>query len=420
MPILRNNAATPSMRVNVFWNTVGSVFYQGCLWLLTVLVVRLSSDYQNSGILALAMSVGNVFTALGTFNMRTYQVADVKHVYSSNNYVALRLVTVCGGYFLCAIYALAISSGPSTLLAILAFLLFKADESFANVLYGCDQVELRLDIVGKSQIIRGVICVSFFTAGMLILRSLTCALLLIFLGCVLTTFLFDARQTKRLGISLVPSISADRCVALLKECLPSALGTAVGGLVVSIARQYFGLAYGEEALGIYASVATPCVIIQVLAQNLYTPFLGGVAEAYKLGGRGDARLSALRVLGIVVGTALALSLCLTVAGQPLLLALYGTSIEPYVGVLMPALLVMTFVAGTLVLNDLLVVFGRLKTTLLVNLIALFGCLAVIAPCTARWYMNGINIALIFGYSLAIAFALIQVFRCTAHGNRECK
>lgn len=414
MPILRSEAPAPSMRANVLWNTIGSVFYQGCLWLLTVLVVRLSSDYQNSGILALAMSVGNVYTALGTYNMRTYQVADVKRVNSSNNYVALRLVTVCCGYILCTIYAQAISSGLGTLLAILAYLLFKADESFVNVLYGCDQVEMRLDIVGKSQIIRGVMCVALFTVGMLFLDNLACALLLIFFGCFLTTLVFDIRQTRRLGISLSPSISAERCFGLLKGCLPSALGTAIGGLVVSVARQYFGLAYGEEALGIYASVATPCVIIQVLAQNLYAPFLGGVAQAYKLGSKSDARRAALRVLGIVVGVALVLSACVTAVGCPLLLILYGASIEPYVDVLMPALLVTTFVAGTLVLNDLLVVFGRLKTTLAVNLIALIGCMAVIVPCTAQWYMNGINIALIVGYGVAIAFALVQVLRCTAN------
>lgn len=401
------------MSANVLWNTAGSVFYQGCLWLLTVLVVRLSSDYQNSGVLALAMSVGNVYTAVGTYNMRTYQVADVRHIYSSNNYVALRLVTVCGGYILCAAYALFISSGITTLSSILVYLLFKADESFANVLYGCDQVEMRLDIVGKSQVMRGFACVVLFSTGMFFLGNLTVALGLVFFGCLSITFLFDARQTKKLGVSLRPSISEERCLTLLKGCLPSALGSVVGGLVVSIARQYFGLTYGEEALGVYASVATPCVIIQVLAQNLYIPFLGGVAEVYKLGGKGDARRGAFRVLGIVVGVALALSICLAAIGRPFLITLYGSSIEPYVGVLMPALLVMTLVAGAMVLNDLLVVFDKLKTTLLVNLIALFGCVLVIAPCTANWYMNGINIALIIGYGLAIVFAIVQVLRCTA-------
>ena len=292
-------------------------------------------------------------------------------------------------------------------------LLFKADESFVNVLYGCAQVEMRLDIVGKSQVIRGFACVVLFSTGMFFLGNLAAALGLVFFGCLSITFLFDVRQSRKLGVSLRPSISEERCLTLLKGCLPSALGSVIGGLIVSIARQFFGLTYGEEALGVYASVATPCVIIQVLAQNLYIPFLGGVAELYKLGDKGDARHGAFRVLGIVVGVALALSICLAAIGRPFLITLYGSSIEPYVGVLMPALLVMTLVAGTMVLNDLLVVFDKLMTTLLVNLIALFGCVLVIAPCTANWYMNGINIALIFGYGLAIAFAIVQVLHCTA-------
>ena len=97
------------MKSNIAWNTVGSVFYQGCLWLMTVLVVRLSSDYQNSGCLAFAMSVGNIYTALGTYTVRTFQVADVDDKYSASNYVGFRLITVFGALAICGTYGLAVS-----------------------------------------------------------------------------------------------------------------------------------------------------------------------------------------------------------------------------------------------------------------------------------------------------------------------
>ena len=90
---------------------------------MTVLVVRLGTDYQDSGMLAFAMSVGNIYTAVGTYTMRTYQVSDVTGKYSTPNYVALRVVTVFGGLLLCGVYAACISPTSSTFFVIIAFLL---------------------------------------------------------------------------------------------------------------------------------------------------------------------------------------------------------------------------------------------------------------------------------------------------------
>ena len=108
------------------------------------------------------MSVGNVFYMLATYNLRTYQVADTTEEYSPSNYVAIRLITIAAAVIICIPYSIVVSPSSSTLFTILAFLLFKSDESFANVLYGVDQQELRLDISGMSQILalRGFVWVT--------------------------------------------------------------------------------------------------------------------------------------------------------------------------------------------------------------------------------------------------------------------
>lgn len=398
------------LKENIFWNTVGSVFYQGCMWLLTVLVVRLSTDYQNSGMLAFAMSVGNIYFVMGTYNMRTFQVSDVNGSYSTRNYVALRFITVFGSYALCLIYSALISPSLQTLLTVIVFLLFKADEAFSNVLYGVDQVHMRLDYVGKSQLVRGILCVTLFSLGMILFDSLPASLLLMFAGCLAITIIYDVQKARLLSGSLAPSITREQCTTLLRQCFPAALGILIGNFIMSSARQYFGVAYGESPLGIYASVATPCVIIQVLAQNLYTPMLGSIANEYKTGEVHKAQRSALKLLILVLGVALVLSAILLFVGEPLLTALYGESIKPYVGVLPLALVVTAGAAETILLSDLLIVFNGLRLTLAMNIIAFLANLALIVPCTAIWYMNGINISLIGAYSAAIVFGVASVLR----------
>ena len=74
-----------SLKANMFWNSFGSIVYLGCQWLITILVVRLSTGYEDAGALALGMAVSNVFSPIGYFKVRTYQVSDVNNRFSSGD-----------------------------------------------------------------------------------------------------------------------------------------------------------------------------------------------------------------------------------------------------------------------------------------------------------------------------------------------
>ena len=71
---------------------------------ITVVVVILSANYENSGMLAFAMSVGNVFSTIATYNVRTYQVSDVLNRFTSSNYVAFRCLTLMVAFVLVGFY----------------------------------------------------------------------------------------------------------------------------------------------------------------------------------------------------------------------------------------------------------------------------------------------------------------------------
>lgn len=404
---------------NFIWNTVGSVYYQGCLWLLTVLVVRFSFDFQNSGYLALAMSIGNIMFALGSYNMRTYQVADVHNRFSLSNYIGLRVFTDIVALFICLIYSFFISRSFSSFAVCSAYVFFKFDEAFVNVIYGFEQKKQRLDLVGKSYVIRGSLYIAVFTFGMLALSSLFYSICLMALSGCLVTILFDIRHVKNQWrfVELVPYISKYDLIYLLKTCFPSVIALFVSTFVVSGARQYFALIYGEEALGIYASVATPCVVIQVLAQNLYQPIIGPIAIDYRTGLLEKSIKKVKLSLVVVAGVGIFLSLLLSLLSHPLLSALYGSGILPYADLFFPVLVVSTLAACLGLLTDLLIVFGHMKSTLLINLVALAVTMSLLRFACSAWYMNGINIALLFGYSAALLLGLFILLRslCSSAG-----
>ena len=120
------------VKTNILFNTIGSLTYQGCLWLMTVLVVALSGNYSNAGTLAYAMALGNIFFTIAIYAMRTYQVSDVEGRYSQSNYLAFRIITILLALVLCSIYALA-TGIPKDVIVPTNLPRFATDQSSASI-----------------------------------------------------------------------------------------------------------------------------------------------------------------------------------------------------------------------------------------------------------------------------------------------
>ena len=394
-----------TLKQNLLWNTVGCLIYQGCQWLTTILVVLLSTSYENSGILAFAMATGNVYTGLATYNVRTFQVSDINNQFSSKNYIGFRIATILIATVACLAYSFAVAPSLSTGVAIAAYLLFKADESFVNVLYGIDQKAQRMDYIGISQGIRGILSIASFCLALIFADDLTVAFVAMFVCCAAVTLLFDIPKSKKIdavGFDLPRRICRD----LFKLCAPSVIAILAYGLVATIARQWFGLQYGEEALGIYSAVATPCVLVQVMANYLYNPFLVPIARSWTSHNSSEL-LSQLKKL--ISGMLAVVAICLVaalVAGAPVIELIYGDSIKDYSWMITPAMVAASFMAIDCLLTDLFIVMRKYLLAALINIASLISCVILMTPFTSMWYMNGVNIVISVSFAIGIAIGLI--------------
>lgn len=405
-----------SLKQNLLWNTIGCLIYQGCQWLTTILVVLLSSSYENSGILAFAMATGNIFVGLATYNVRTFQVSDVNNQFSSENYVAFRIVTVVLASIVCTGYSLIVAPSLSTGIAILAFLLFKADESFSNVLYGIDQKAERMDYIGVSQGIRGIISITAFSCVLLVGGSLTLAFVTMFAGCAAVTLVYDLPHSRQLS-SVSARISRETCLELFRICAPNVVATFAYGFVATLARQLFGIEYGEEALGIYAAVATPCVLVQVMANYLYSPFLVPLARSWTIG---DADGVRKQLTKLILGMGTVVVVCLAMAatvGAPAIELIYGSNIDDYSWMILPAMVAASFMAADSLLTDLLIVMRRFFLAAAINIFALASCALLATSFTKMWYMNGVNLVIIVSFAVGIAIGLIALLLTNANNTK---
>lgn len=398
-----------SVAQNTIFNAIGCLCYLGCQWVTTVMVVRLSSSYENSGLYAFAMATGIIFASIALYKVRTFQVSDISNQFSNSSYIAFRLITILIGWFVCAVYIPIATNRQMNLITVsLLYLVFKTDESFSDVLYGIYQKNGRMDYIGISQFIRGILSLIAFSAGLALTDSLPTAIISMTTSCMLVTIVYDLPHARRFG-SIKPIFDNSALLALAKICFFAMLASLLANSIVSSVRQYYGIVNGSEALGHYASVATPAVLIQVAATYLYSPLIGKLAADLKK----DRVLflkSFIKTMGMLVLVMGICVLALSLVGSSLLTIAFGNSIQPYT-YLFPYVLTATAAVGLLLYcNDVLIIQRRMKQTLFCNGIAFACAVASAIPFIALFNMNGINYSIILGCSIAILSSLSCIMR----------
>lgn len=394
---------------NTLWNAAGCVFYLGCQWLTTVLVVRISGDYAASGNLAFAMAVGIIFASIALYKIRAFQVSDLHGEYSESEYVTFRLLTILAGICVCAVYVpIASQCSAELIVPSAAYLLFKADESFSDVIYGIYQQNGRMDFIGVSQFARGVLSLGCFSLGLYVSKNLTVGILVMALGCFLVTCFYDLGHAKLFG-DIKPRFEPEPAKKLAKTCFIAMVASLLANSIVSVVRQYFGIEFGSEQLGYYASVATPAVLIQVAASYFYSPLIGTLAQKLEEGRAPFIQtfFKTLAMLIVIVGVFIGI---LGIAGNTLLTIAFGQKIADYT-YLFPFVLSATGAIGVLFyVNDVLVIKRSMGQMLISNALALTAALASAVVLTHTIGMNGINVSIIFGAVVGIVFGLISVLR----------
>ena len=287
-------------------------------------------------------------------------------------------------------------------------MLFKFDESFSDVIYGIYQFNERMDFIGISQMLRGVISLTTFSIPLYVCNDLNFAIALMFVGCFCVTLFYDFPHAKKFG-SIKPNISLVISKQLFTTCIFSMVSSMMIALIVTSVRQVYGITQGNEALGIYAAIATPAVVIQVAVNYLYTPLLGKLATARDEGATEFKRVF-FKLLGLLVVAIIVMVVIMSPLGIVLLPKLYGTSINEHVFIF-PWVLVATGTIGLVYyLWNSLIVLRKQKVAIIT---AAFGFLASIGSSfflMPAFGMNGINYSIIFGSFCAVVGGIVCVGR----------
>lgn len=410
----KTQPAPLSDRVNILWNSAGSLTYLACQWLITIFVVRLSDGYDAAGILSLAMSVVGVFGTFANYKMGTFQVSDINHDNTLGEYLGFRALTLGIAFVACMVYAL-FTVAPYVWGTVALYYLFKAVGLLIDICHGTDQQHRRMDYIGKSYLAQGVLTLAAFVAVFWITQDINVSIVAMAVAALAVLLLYDRPKVAQFE-QVTFSLSREKALYFLKVSFPAVVASLAASAIFTVPKQYLALEFGEAALGVYSSVSAPALIIQMGATYLYNPFLDVFPRLYFDGDRRGFLKLLARTVGAILLVAVACSVILEFAGSWVLQLLFGQSIAPYVYLLQPVILATVLTAFLWFIGDLLITLRDFKAYFISNVVALIAVVPLSFACVGLWDMNGVS----FASAAACFVGVLLLLMFLAADMRKCK
>jgi len=394
-----------SLRKNIIWNSSGSFVYLFFQWLVNYLVVLLLG-FEDAGLFSLAISITSVAFAFALYGVRGYQVSDIARKYSDKSYTITRLVTCLLAIVGVGIYLIINSYSVYTMLCISAYLIFKISEAYADVYHGIIQRGMRMDYIGKSFILRGVITNSLFIICALLTKDLFLAIAIQAISSFILIFFYDRNKAKEFQDN--QNTTSKRLVLrLLIECLPLAAYVFLSNLIMSVPRISLESMQGSEVLGIYASIAIPAAIIQVVAGFIFSPVLTVFADHVD---KKNFKLFHKLLFKILIYIAAFSSIAILggiVFGHLGLVILFGDQISDYTYLFLPILYISSLTAFSWFIGLMLTVIREFKGLIVSSAIAVTICLVGSGPFITMFGINGTSLILIL--ALIVQITIMSIF-----------
>lgn len=402
-----------NMKQNMLWNTAGNFVYLVLQWLITIVIVRLTGYYE-AGLYSLAMSVTNVCYSVASWGMRTYQVSDVTNKYKDLEYILSRIITCLIAFFSCVFFVFYHSYSVEQSAIILIYMIFRITEAFADVFHGVEQKNWRMDYIGKSFLIRGILIFFVFSVSLWLERNLLLSVCLLAVTSALVVVFYDIQNVKRfIGNQIL--FRYKYLGKLVKETLPLAIYILMSTAVASIPRYRLENLKGTDILGVYASIATPVVIIQAAASFLMAPITTPLAEYLEKKEKKKffdlIRNTCLALLGVFL---IAATGCHFI-GEWGLALLFGEDILEYSFVLMPVVLCVIAVSISWFVNMILTVMRLFQGLIISNMIAMAITVFFSSRSIMHFGINGTSyitvLALFIQVIMGSLFILVKSRKC---------
>ena len=335
------------VHLNFFWTASGNVAYALSQWGMIVALAKMTNSLM-IGQFALGIAISTPILSFASMQLRSVQASDARREYHFSEYLGLQMLAALAAFCVIASIVFAGNYTVATKMVILAVAVAKSIEAVGFTFYGLFQVNGRLDQVGQSMMIKGLLSVAALGVGLYLTQDVFWAVVMLALGWLTSMLIFDVRRSlpflmsfekenaldgqKRYWLALRPSFVLHRHWSLAQLAFP--LGMVMGLISLNLQMpRYFVHSYlGEAQLGIFSAMAYMTVGIVTLGDALGYSATPTLSRLYVRDEVINFRrlLSVLLISGVVLGLAGVSTAVL--AGQWILRFAYGSEYASYANV----------------------------------------------------------------------------------------
>lgn len=389
----------------IIWNTLGS-FVESLLSAILLMFCTRLNGTEIAGMFSISFATATILNAIGDFGIRIYQVTDTNRKYKFGDYLLAKIIAVVGMVIIGIAFVILSGYTAEKLWICISLIIFKVIDNLSETYQGEFQLRDRLDLGGKSMVIRVSSSLLMFFIIDLMTKNVIISCITLVITNLLLFLLWDVRILSKFK-EIEIEFNKIHIKEILIECFPLAISTCLSLYIIN-ATKYAIDNFGDYTMQTYFNVIyMPTFVINLVSAFVIKPFLKPFGYLWN----SREYLKFVKSIGFIIlvlaVATVGIDIACALLGVPVLSFIYGIDLAPYKVEMILLVVSGFFYASATVILYALSTIRKQKLTTLAYIITSALTLVVSNICVHKWQMQG---AIISNMITTITlFALLTVF-----------
>lgn len=370
----------------IIWNTLGS-FVESLLSAVLLMFCTRLNGTEIAGMFSISFATATILNAIGDFGIRIYQVTDTNRKYKFGDYLLARVFVVITMVIIGILFVNISGYTAEKLWICIALIMFKVIDNLSETYQGEFQLRNRLDLGGKSMVIRVSSSLIVFFITDVITKNVIFSCITFVLTNLTLLLLWDVRILSKFQ-KLEIKYDKNNIKEILLDCLPLAISTGLSLYIIN-ATKYAIDNFGDYTMQTYFNVIyMPTFVINLVSAFVIKPFLKPFGDLWNSKEYLKFIKSISLIILILAGATICIDIACALLGVPVLSFIYGIDLSPYKMEMILLVISGFFYASATVMLYALSTIRKQKLTTIAYIITSVIALIASNICVNKWQMKG--------------------------------
>ena len=406
----------PDDKYKYIWFTMGTACFALATLVMTMVISRLLGETQ-AGMFSVGLSIAQWLVTIAYFEIRTFQVTDVRNEYSFKYYLTLRILMCIITFLASIVYVVFNNYDIQKVIIILLVCLYKISDSIADTFEGEFQKEDRIDISGKSEFYRVFFSILVLVIAVAVSKNLILSLIIMNVVAYGMIVLLDISiAVKRVSVRMTGDMK--RLWELVKMCIPLAVSTFLSTYIINSSKLSVDRVLGDEAQLYYTAVFMPNMVINLFSGIIFKPMQTAMAVNYYEKKYKNFWHIISKMILIITGFTFVCEVGAYILGIPVLSWLYGVNLKEYKLTLLLLLLCGGINAINIIFYYVLAIMRKQKYMTILYIIVCLVSFLIMDTMTGRMGLMGASLGYLILVSLLAALLLVYIIIQTRRNTKN--